>query len=253
MVEHEIAISNKNFSDINPVSCGCQDCKPRHNFGPHIREYYLLHYVKNGCGTFERGGKRYNVEKNHIFIIPPHEVTVYTADEKNPWSYIWVGFTGSLAEKFGELEPVVNIKTNLFLEMLECESYKSCREEYLASKLFELYTKLFEDGDFSNDYVKQVCDYINANYMNDIHIADVATLVGVERTYLAKIFKEKMGMSMQSYLIDVRLRHAIHLLEHGYNVSQAAYMCGYSDNFNFSKMFKKRCGKSPQQIKMENK
>lgn len=251
MIEYNIAISNKNFSDINPILCGYQDCKPGHNFGPYIREYYLLHYVKSGCGTFERGGEVYNVEKNQIFIIPPHEVTKYTADENNPWSYIWVGFTGSMAERFDELEPVVSIKTNLFSEMLECEDYKSCREEYLASKLFSLYTQLFEDGDFSNDYVKQVCDYVNANYMNDIHITDIAKLVGVERTYLAKIFKEKMGKSMQEYLIDVRLGHALKLLRRGYNVSQAAFMCGYTDSFNFSKIFKKRYGKSPQQMKME--
>lgn len=28
------------------------------------------------------------------FLIPPAEVTYYQADEREPWSYAWVGFDG---------------------------------------------------------------------------------------------------------------------------------------------------------------
>lgn len=252
-MRHDIAITNKNFSDINPLNCGSHNCEPLHSFGPHIREYWLLHYVSEGRGTLIRGEQAYAVEKNQIFVIPPHEVTTYTADENEPWSYAWIGFDGRLSERFGELAPVVNIKTNLFAEMLMCEEYGSCREEYLVSRLLALYVQLFEAADFSNDYAGQACDYINANYMHDIHILDIADIVGVERTYLSKKFKEKMGQSMQSYLVNVRLEKAYRLLRSGYNVSQSSYMCGYKDCFNFSKMFKKRYGVSPQKLREKNK
>ena len=253
MKERDIAIKNKGFSDINPVICGWQRCEAQHSFGPYIREYWLLHYVSEGEGSFEIGGQSYRVQKNQMFIIPPHEVTKYTADEKNPWVYTWIGFTGRLGEKMKELAPVVRIKTSLFAEMLMCEEYGSCREEYLASKLLALYVQLFEKTDFSSDYAVQARDYINANYMNDIHISGIAEVVGVERTYLAKKFKEKIGQSMQSYLMNVRLEKARRLLMNGYNVSQSSYMCGYQDCFNFSKMFKKRYGVSPQKLREKNK
>lgn len=246
---YDIVITNKGFKDINPVLCGSEKCGPLHSFGPHVRQYYLIHYVKSGKGVFTRGCEHYAVGENQMFIIKPGEVTTYTADKDDPWEYIWVGFDGKAAERFSELSPVVELQTNLFSEMLECDELKSCREEFLASKLFMLYSLLFEDGNTVNDYVKQARDYINANYVNSIYINDIARLIGVERTYLSRIFKERMGISMQSYLINVRLKHAADLLHLGYGVGQAAAMCGYSDCFNFSKMFKKRYGVSPNKYK----
>ncbi len=246
---YDIAVANRNFTDLNPVSCGHQNCEPAHSFGPHIREYYLLHYVTSGYGTFFRDGVNHRVGPNQIFLICPHELTTYTADKQHPWSYIWAGFTGALAARLDTLPPVIDCKTNLFHEMLDCEDLKSCREEFLASKLFALFTQLFEAGGAPNDYAQQVCDYIDANYMNELSICDIARLVGVERTYLAKLFKEKTQMSMQNYLIHTRLSRAAQLLARGYTVAESAAICGYSDSFNFSKMFKRRYGVSPAAYK----
>lgn len=245
----EIAISNKAFADLNPLLCGYEKCIGGHSFGPAIRDYWLLHYVKNGRGELFIKNNIYKVEKNSVFIIPPGEVTKYTADIEEPWEYIWVGFNGKFASRFYELEPVINLKTDIFLQMLECGTTNSCREEFLLSKLYMLYFQLFGSSDSVNDYAMQVRDYIDTNYMNNVSVEEIASIVGVERTYLSKIFKRKFNISIQNYLISIRLRHGGELIKKGYNVSQAAYMCGYADAFNFSKMFKKRYGISPSDIK----
>lgn len=75
--------------------------------------------------------------------------------------------------------------------MLDCEDLKSCREEFLASKLFALFTQLFEAGGAPNDYAQQVCDYIDANYMNDCRFADMRGLSALSEHILQSIFKEK--------------------------------------------------------------
>ena len=82
---YESAIVNRNFSDLNPVSCGRQECAPGHSFGPHMRDYYLLHYVTRGCGVFFRDGNAHPVRQGQFFIIRPHELTTYTADARRPW------------------------------------------------------------------------------------------------------------------------------------------------------------------------
>ena len=242
---HEILIVNKGFEDINPVLLGNEKCYSGHSFGPNVREHFLIHYVKSGKGLFWRDNVCHKVGKGQMFIIRPGEVTTYEADKDDPWDYIWVGFDGRFAKRFEELAPVVTLETNLFAEMLECEEMKNCREEFVASKLFMLCATIFEDGNAANDYVKQARDYIDANYVNPITVSGIADLIGVDRTYLSKIFKNKMNISMQDYLIDTRLKHAAGLLKLGYRVSQTSQMCGYSDCFNFSKMFKRRYGVSP--------
>lgn len=249
MKQQDIAVTNRGFADFNPIVCGHHVCYGGYSYGPNIREYVLLHYVESGRGTFTRGDNTYEVGENQVFVILPGEVTKYVADENDPWEYSWIGFTGNMAEKYRELPPVFDLKTSLFSEMLKSANYKSCREEFLCARLWELYCTLFEDDTQPHDYVKQACDYINAHYTGNVRIFDVARAVGLERTYLSKIFKQKTGISMQNYLIDARLNHAKELLLKGYNVSQAAVMCGYEDQFNFSKMFKKKFGESPSKIR----
>ena len=93
-----IPIINRKFQDINPLVFGWEDCAKGHCFGPHIRDYYLIHYVYAGKGVLENSDGVFPVETGQIFVIHPGQVTTYTADKDNPWKYIWIGFDGKVAE-----------------------------------------------------------------------------------------------------------------------------------------------------------
>ena len=93
MNQFNALITNEGYSGLNPVQFGYESCRPSHSFGPAIREYWLLHCVVRGYGVYEIGSRKYNVTPGEIFVIPPYEKTYYCADSKNPWSYIWIGFT----------------------------------------------------------------------------------------------------------------------------------------------------------------
>ena len=74
----------------------------------------------------------------------------------------------------------------------------------------------------------------------------IAAHMSLNRRYLSRIFKESTGKSLKEYLVEVRMREAKRLLTLGYNVNRAAQLCGYPDQFNFSKMFKHTYGVSPK-------
>ena len=117
-------------------------------------------------------------------------------------------------------------------------------EEYLTGMLFVLRSGLF--GSLSkNDYPKKVKGYIDSNYMNHLSIETIAKSLNLNRKYLSRIFKEKYNITMQQYIVKKRMIEAKKLLTAGYRVEETAYMVGYSDNFVFSKAFKKYHGKSP--------
>lgn len=247
-----IPVINKGFSDLNPVVAGYEKCESCYSFGPYIREYFLIHYVVSGCGRLKKNDKTYDIHSGSAFLIRPNEVCLYTADEKNPWEYIWIGFTGSLAEDFYKTTDIFNADEKIFKNIIKASDFTSCRTEYLTGKLYELYCSVFSEKKERTDYVRQASDYIDINYDRNITITSIADIIGIERTYLAKLFKKKKGISMQEYLVNTRLRHAYSLLKNGYSVSEAATMSGYSDVFNFSKMFKNKIGKNPSQIKKSN-
>lgn len=243
-----LLLENRDYTDLCPVEFGHEDCKPCHSFGPCIRKHYLIHYVVRGNGTFENEKGVYNVGGKQAFLIRPGEKCKYIASSDNPWSYIWIGFTGTLAVKFDECPDVFSPDGTLFNEMKGVKNMNAGSEAFLTGMLFKLYADLFY-SDTAPDYVSRVVGYIDTNYMNDIHISDIADNLNLNRKYLARIFKEKMGTTMQDFLIEKRLAEAKKLLLRGYGVKEAAGMTGYADSFAFSKMFKKHFGASPGKVR----
>ena len=245
-----IPVINKNFHELNPVIAGSEKCESKHSFGPAVRSYWLMHYVVKGKGVLiKENNEKCFVRAGQVFLIKPDAVYYYEADEFEPWEYVWIGFTGSLAKDFEQLGDVFDCNDKVFKDILFSAEIKKCREEFLASKLFELYTVLFSESGGKVDYVTQVCDYINTYYAEDISINKICRIIGIDRTYLSKIFTKKTGKSMQQYLIDVRIKEAQVFLSRGYSVFETSVMVGYSDVSNFSKMFKKIVGKSPKDMK----
>lgn len=244
----EFLLLNRHFHDLNPLLCGWEKCESKHSFGPSAREYYLIHYVVSGSGVFHTQWGSYPVKAGEIFLIRPGEITTYTADRNTPWYYIWVGFDGELSAKLDDLAiPVFPYQENTFLDLLHCEEKNSMREEFVASKLFELLANIFDDKNMNIKYEKLAYDYIVSNFMRPVHVEEIANHLGINRQYLSRLFKAEYQMTMQEFLVQSRLRYAAILLQRGTAVSQAAYMCGYEDVFNFSKMFKKKFGISPSE------
>ena len=242
----ETLLINRHFGDLNPIVYGREHCAPRHTYGPAVRNYTLIHYVVSGCGTYTVGGVTYRVGAGEAFRILPNEVTVYSADEADPWEYRWIGFDGTLSERFSELPPVFSVPqdgTSVFF----FESQNGGTREYLlAAELFRFYAALFSaEGGRHSHYVRRVKDYVRAMYMQEVRVERIAAQMNLDRRYLSRIFKEKTGKSVQEYLISVRMEEAKRALLRGMTVSETARLCGYEDICNFSKMFKSRTGKSP--------
>ncbi len=246
MAQYGFPVENKHYSDFSPKDFGYEDCAPSHSFGPAIRSYYLIHYIEKGTGVFKNEHSEYRLKAGDAFLIRPGEVTTYIADSKNPWEYIWIGFTGRMSSHFDSLPDVFRPDGSIFTEI---KTYPpSLIEERLAASLFRLYCNLFEKSS-SPDYVNKVIGFINSRYMEEIRIEEIAASLNLNRKYLSRIFKAKTGTTMQEYLINKRLTEARNLLEKGYNVGEAATLCGYPDTFAFSKAFKAFFGQSPKAYK----
>ncbi|MEG2669577.1 MAG: AraC family transcriptional regulator [Oscillospiraceae bacterium] len=244
-MQNEIALENKHFKDINPMICGEEVCKPQHSYGPNMRPYYLLHYVTFGEGDFYVDNIKYHIRVGEAFLIKPGQITTYTADNENPWTYIWIGFDGELAKMFDDMEPhIKNINGSVFQEFLECRGLTSTRELFLVSKIFKMFAEFFEENKNTN-YIGVAKNYISANYMNKITISDVAVAIGLNSRYLSRIFKSSEGHTMQEYLIKKRMQTALNLLKDGYLSAEVSEMVGYSEPAIFSRAFKTFYGKSP--------
>lgn len=239
-----LALMDKGFCDLNPLTVGRHRCPPLHTaYGS--RPYHLIHYVERGEGTLKIEGKRYRIARGEIFIIPKGAEAEYVADEQRPWEYVWIGFTGRLAERLYGLPPVMEASAAPYHRLKGLLSNGTSREEMAASALFMVFAEIFSKEKVRPDYVKQTTDAINSLYMTGLRVSELAESVGLDRRYLCRIFHAAMGMSIKEYVTKVRMEHARRLLSEGVSVGHTSELVGYNDPFNFAKMFKKYFGSSP--------
>lgn len=246
-----IPMGTKGLTDLVPITVGWAICNPNHSYGPEVRGCYIIHYVLNGKGFFKTPNEEYEISAGQAFLIKPTDLVFYSASSDEPWEYIWISFEGDFAKNFDSFDDVFNIDGSIFNDMLRAKEYGNYMEEYVSSLLFSLYCEVNKRNDTGThtDYVNRVIRYINFNYMHDTKISDIADMFNLNRMYLSRIFKEKMDMSIQEYLIYRRLHEAKKLLNKGYNVNETSQMVGYTDYFSFSKAFKKRYGTPPSKYK----
>ena len=104
----------------------------------------------------------------------------------------------------------------------------------------------------TEDYVNYAVRFMESNY-SGIKVSDVADYIGINRTYLTAIFKKKMYMSPQEYLMQVRMTKSKELLRKtDVPIYVIAKEVGYDDQLAFSKMFKKKYGLSPEQYRKKH-
>lgn len=241
-------LTDRHLSDLNPMIAGEEVCAPGHGTRLHIRNYTLLHFVYRGKGILNARGQSHPVESGQVFLIRPGELSSYTADTQDPWHYGWIGFDGILAARFAELPPVFSVDKETMSRIHGALQDPKVSEYRLAGELLRLYETLFSGSmDTGNRHVRQVKNYIRLSYMHPIRIAGIARQMNLDRRYLSRLFKSHTGLSIQAYLLQVRMEEADKYLLQGYSVREAATMAGYEDISNFSKLYTRHFGLSPAQ------
>ena len=89
---------NTNNFDLNVDHYGAEICAKNYSFGPTVRDNYVLHFIVDGKGKFTIDGITAQLKTGDMFILPKGKVAFYQADGEHPWTYLWVGFSGSKAE-----------------------------------------------------------------------------------------------------------------------------------------------------------
>ena len=136
---------------------------------------------------------------------------------------------------------------------IQCEKMGNGRTAFLCAKLWEFFSILLDNAKSDTDYVQKAISCINAEYINGITIRQVADRLNINRSYLSDLFKKRMGISPQKYLIQLRLEKAAELLTvYGQSPSTAGISVGYPDLYHFSKIFKKHFGVSPREYQKLN-
>ncbi len=255
---HEFIHSSKffrynSFKFITPIECGYEACKPNHECNS-VKKYWLLHYVVSGKGEYRVNDETYYPKPGQIFVIRPGEFVHYKSDEDEPWHYMWVSFKLDFKPPTvlegdycidGTAYFSIMKKISAFADAEELDEVGCYAAIWELISLMDMNSQKKADGNYAYEAVKQAERFIELHYSRKISVAAIADMLHLDRSYFYVIFKRHTGLPPQQYINKYRLKMAAQYLGDGMSPGNTAAVCGYSDVYGFSKMFKKEYGVSP--------
>lgn len=145
---------------------------------------------------------------------------------------------------------------------LEIDEYLSNARNYeelqmslqlMFKQLFQQYILKQEHNSNPESMVYAVKEYIHNNYGKEININDIATHFHITAAYLSRIFKKYTNMRPIEYLTNYRIKQACEFFSHSQlTIREVSELCGYSNQFYFSKSFKQIMNVSPSEYQIQN-
>lgn len=129
---------------------------------------------------------------------------------------------------------------NLVMELLYKLNAEVCRQNFVKCK-----------------HKENVCDnalqYMKNNLEKQITLDELANIVGLDKNYFVRLFKNTYGKTPINVLIDLRMERASDLIENtNMTVSDIAETCGYNTVSYFISEYKKHFGITPHKQRKIN-
>lgn len=149
----------------------------------------------------------------------------------------------------------LNAEQQALVLSLRCAPSTPLRNLWYGAKLLELFAILQpptaespSTPGYLHPAVQRTLATLHSNFVSPPGLGEIAAKAGVSTNHLSRLFAQETGMTISSYLRQLRMERASRLLLTGdCNVTEAAFAVGYSSLGQFSYAFRKTYGHTPGQ------
>lgn len=265
-------VNTAGYSKINPNSNYPVNNEHPHshsfnwNRGRILSDYYLI-FISKGQGVFESAiTNPVNINEGACFFLYPGVWHRYKPNISLGWEEYWIGFNGTYPDElmhkdfFSSQQPLINVGLccdllNLFQNLIETIHISSSGyRQVIAGIALQILGVVYAESrnrEHENDPLGRLINKAKFSLQESLDKpADMELLakdLNMGYSAFRKNFKKKIGVSPNQYHLTLRLNRATHLLNStNLTISEVAYQTGFDSLFYFSKLFKKKMGKSPK-------
>lgn len=229
--------------------------------------------VEEGTLFLELNGKQVQADKGTVVFhqAPAHQRGYASSPGKT--KFIWLHFIPAklsavktllnqsddtlLLPFYGKprhLQPLLELCHPLLNKQLKNPQEKALRlslflnQYYQAVRPQPLATPIGKD----EQMVDEMKYWINKKIGQPIHVTEVAESIRKNPDYANRVFRKVMGISLSEFIIQKKMEQAMHLLEQGALIKEAAAGAGYHDTKHFANLFHKRQGLSPSSYRQSS-
>lgn len=246
----------------------------------HIHKAFELALVLDGKITAEIGGEAYVVNTGEAALVTPFMTHAYRS-EPDSVTFVMV-FSGNYVEDFSRAvagkTPVCPIftpspETLGFLERFVVFPGKSDDERRLPSpdefsilitppEPLRLKASLYAacadflasttlaSGAKSDSLVRDILNYVEKNYAEDITLVGMANALGYDYRYLSRLFGKSFSMNFKALVNQYRVDRAASLIRStALSLSEIALSCGFQSIRSFNRAFKEITGATPGSLR----
>ncbi len=236
-----------NFYDNNKVARYIQ---------PHKHSCYELVYYIKGKGNTTINDVSYAYNESSIAITKPdnfHDEIHETNTE-----VLYIGFSyenkpinlnNSLIQDSRE-KIILSLLYKMKKEILSKEIYYEIKLDLLLKEIIIELERLSRKSNNKENPFKYVENFINENFTHDINLNTLAEISGYSYHRFRHLFKEKVGLSPNNYIIKKRITYAEELLQNtDLTISDISEECGFYDSCQFANLYKKYKGSTPTEYR----
>jgi AraC-like DNA-binding protein len=227
---------------------------------------YLMALTFSGKGELEYEGKSYTLEPDEGFIIDCKKPHYYYAASHSGWGYHIIHFDGyAMGDYYSQIKHSNSVKFafphespffSFFEQLYAVNNQRSRQSEMLTSCIIaNMITEIMKtlstfDIENAPEKLKDIRDYFDEHYSEDINLDGLASLFSVSKYHLCREFKKYMGQSPNKYLITSRINNAKAMLHFtDMRIADIAQAVGFADNTHFFQIFREYENTSPAEYR----
>lgn len=264
------------FDGTKLYQIGRMFCNKKTIIDSHMHtDYFELTIVTEGRGIVSTNNIDTEVSKGDIYLSLPYDTHKITSSTSDPLQFDFLSFNTTDPQQIDKLATIqstfkypklrsftddfISKLANLIIKEFSSQSILS---EKIVSSLLNLII-LYSINNFhqSRNVVKyslqapdilcyQVMNYIDTHLTTLKNLEQVSEVFNYNYSYLSMLFKKITKTSISDFFIQKKFDYAKQLIIEGKKVYEVANILNYSNQYTFSKGFKKHFGMSPKHMQL---
>ena len=214
------------------------------------RPYAALAIRLGGSGEFYIAGSRMPFSSGDIVFLPSNMAYEVKYSDNETIVVHLINCNYSEPEIFHPENPT--LFRNAFLQLLEGWN-ENHSVNYAKSKIYDILEKMASEKrqDRNGGPFDACLAYMEAHFFEpNLEISEICAVGFMSQSSLQRGVHKRFCISPKTYLSNIRIHRAMELLlSQDQSVKEIAFACGFSDEKFFSRVFKKKYGFSPSQLK----
>lgn len=236
----------------------------------HKHTFFEFSICLSGNLVNEINGKRYHVDKGHVFLLRPQDTHFFYTTTEHTSRDVYVSvekmkkicdlLSPDLYRRICDTELLINFDVSSYqLNMLETDmnffnklsgkSASSLESKHVKTiiQLFDLYEQsLSQNTADVPDWLSSLLSQLNTENFITKSVNEIVEHTHYSHGYVCREFKKHVGTTLQKYMNDIKLSYSLSLLyEKSLSIERVAEKLNYCEVSNYIIAFKKKFGVSP--------